>query len=289
MNFSPNKTIETLVEDVYGILRDGVDSSDLSDDALTTLGVSIASHVRSALSKEERQRKATLRMSNIGQPCNRKLYYEVNSPEDKEELPPNARLKFLFGHILEDILLFLAETSGHKVEGRQDEVSIEEVLGHRDAIIDGTTIDVKSASTYSFKKFENHELSGNDPFGYLTQIESYRRTGESDDRVTDKERCGFFVVDKTLGNLCLDLYQKQSFPIDQLYRYKKEMVDRPEPPSRGFEDIPDGKSGNRKLGINCSYCDFKNKCWPDLKTYAYAKGPVFLTKVVREPKVDAVD
>lgn len=281
-------SVDTLVEDIYRVLSEGVDESDLSEEAVLNLGVSIADHVRQALSKKERERKPYIRISNVGQPCNRKLYYEINNPDDKEELQPSARLKFLFGHILEDLLLYLAEVSGHKVEGRQDEIELAGVKGHRDAIIDGTIIDVKSASTYSFKKFENHELASNDPFGYLTQIESYRRAGESDDRVTDKERCGFFVVDKTLGNLCLDFYGKQSFPVEKLIEYKKDMVSKPEPPSRGFQDEPEGKSGNRKLGLNCSYCDFKNLCWPGLKTYAYSRGPVFLTKVVKEPKVDQV-
>lgn len=277
------KTLETLVEDIYKVLEEGVD---MTDEETEALGKRLGESVRHSL---KRQKGGTLRMSNIGKPCARQLYYEVNSPEEKEPLKGPQYMKFLTGHVLEDLLLYLCEVAGHTVEGRQDEVEMEGILGHRDAIIDGTVIDCKSASTYSFKKFENHELSGNDPFGYLTQIESYRRTGESDDRVTDKERCGFLVVDKTLGNICLDLYGKQSFPIEKLYQYRKELMKRPEPPARAFEDVPEGKSGNRKLGVNCSYCEFKNKCWPDLKTYAYARGPVFLTKVVKSPKVDEVD
>ena len=56
-------------------------------------------------------------------------------------------------------------------------------------------------------------------------------------------------------------------------------------PNRAFSDVPDGKSGNMKLGTQCSYCEFKKVCWPDLKTYIYSSGPRYLTKVVREPKV----
>lgn len=224
-------------------------------------------------------------MSNIGTPCNRKLWYLVNTPDDKEPLPPEARLKFLFGHILEELLLLLAEVAGHKVEGRQDEVEMEGVLGHRDAVIDGTVVDVKSASTYSFKKFEKGLSKDDDSFGYLDQIGSYLETGQSDPIVTDKERAAFLVVDKTLGKLCLDVHKRSNFPFDKLYRYKKDMVAREEPPARGFDDLPEGKSGNRKLGINCSYCDFQKKCWPGLRTFLYASKPVHLTVVKKEPNV----
>ena len=57
------------------------------------------------------------------------------------------------------------------------------------------------------------------------------------------------------------------------------------PPSRGFKPEADGKSGNMKLGVNCSYCDFKEKCHPGLRTFMYYKGTVFLTKVERVPDV----
>jgi hypothetical protein len=62
-----------------------------------------------------------------------------------------------------------------------------------------------------------------------------------------------------------------------------DMVDATEP-ARTFEPIPEGKSGNMKLGLNCSYCGYKTHCHPGLRTFAYARGPVFLTDVIREPK-----
>lgn len=237
------------------------------------------------LNLSERQNKATLRMSNIGTPCNRKLWYTVNEPDEKEELSGEVRMKFLFGHILEEVLLFLAELSGHRVEGRQDEQDILGIKGHRDAVIDGVLVDVKSASTYSFKKFEEGKLADDDAFGYIDQIQSYLHCAQDDPIVTDKDRCAFFVVDKTLGNMCLDIHKRSSFPREKVVEYKKEMVARPEPPARGFDPIPEGKSGNMKLGVQCSYCDFKNRCYPELRTFLYANRPVFLTTVKREPNV----
>src|SRR5690606_25725922 len=110
-----------------------------------------------------------------------------NTPEDGEPLRPEAYLKFLYGDILEDLLLFLAEAAGHTVVGRQDEQEIAGIKGHRDCVIDGTVVDAKSASSYSFKKFKEGRLREDDPFGYVDQLQSYIHSGQNDPLVTDKE------------------------------------------------------------------------------------------------------
>jgi hypothetical protein len=40
-------------------------------------------------------------------------------------------------------------------------------------VIDGVTVDVKSASKYGFEKFLKHNLREDDPFGYISQLSSY--------------------------------------------------------------------------------------------------------------------
>ena len=66
----------------------------------------------------------------------------------------------------------------------------------------------------------------------------------------------------------------------------KELADPDTPiPERCYPDIPDGKSGNMKLSVPCSYCSFKEHCWPELRTFIYSNGPRYLTKVVRTPDV----
>lgn len=232
-------------------------------------------------------REPTLRLSNLGTPCERKLWYGINTPELGEPLPAAAKIKFLFGDILELLLLFWAREAGHKVEGEQDTLNVHGVVGHRDCIIDGRLVDAKSASTYSFKKFQSNGLTNDDPFGYLVQLNSYYTASESDPRITDKGLGSFLVIDKTLGNITLDTYKVT--PITTEYvQSKREAINGKQLPRRAFKDEPDGKSGNRKLGVNCSYCEFKAACWPGLKTYAYAYGPSFLTTVVREPRVNQV-
>lgn len=279
------KTIDTLVADIQDVLMNG--STMATDELCEEYGRKFSDLLKTRLVGKREPKRGTLRMSNIGKPCERQLYYSVNSPEEAEELRPEAHMKFLFGDAIELLLLFLAEASGHKVEGTQDEQEIEGIKGHRDAVIDGTIVDVKSASSYSFKKFEEGRLSEDDSFGYVDQLQSYLFAGQTDDKVTDKDRGAFLVVDKTLGHICLDVHERKKVPYDKIYNHKKKMVAEKDPPERGFDPVPDGKSGNERLGINCSYCDFKNKCYPDLRTFIYSTGPRYLTKVVREPKVDS--
>jgi hypothetical protein len=278
------KKIDTLVKDIESVLSNGIEN--IPDGVFERFSTSLANVVKSKLIREEYL--PTLRMSNIGQPCNRKLWYTINKAEDQEELRPDARLKFLFGDILEELLLLLAELAGHKVEGRQDEQEIEGIKGHRDAVVDGVVVDVKSASTYSFKKFESGKLEENDPFGYIDQLQSYLESSQKDEIVTDKTRAGFLVVDKTLGSLCLDLHNKLDFPYNDLYKFKKDLVARDTPPPRNYESEPEGKSGNMKLGTVCSYCNFKKTCWPNMRTFLYSSGPKYLVQVSREPDVPEV-
>lgn len=224
-------------------------------------------------------------MSNLGTPCDRKLWYSVNRPGVGERLGGPATFKFLFGDIIERIVLGLAKFAGHSVTGEQDELEIGGVKGHRDAVIDGRLVDVKSATTHSFNKFKEHKLLTDDPFGYVTQIGAYLDASQEDPLVKDKDKASFVAVDKQLGHICIDTYSKSDTDYNKLVSEKRSMVGRSEPPARAFTDVPDGKSGNRKLGTECSYCPFKSECWPGLRTFTYSGGPTFLTKVVREPKV----
>lgn len=277
------KQIETLVPDIYELIERGVDPAPA---ALEELGSRLAQSIASSL--KPRDGGSELRMSNLGTPCERKLWYSLNQPEDAEALRGPARIKFLFGHILEDLVLWLAEQAGHKVEGRQDECEIGGVKGHRDAVIDGELVDVKSASTYSYKKFDANDLVGNDGFGYLTQLGGYLAASRGDPLVKKRDRASFLVVDKTLGNICLDTYKFPEYNYYKMVEEKREMLAKPNPPPRGYDSVPEGKSGNRKLGVGCSYCSFKGKCWPGLRTFIYASGPMFLVQVAKAPNVPEV-
>jgi hypothetical protein len=148
------KSVDTLVEDIYHLVSN---PQGFSPDNVRSFGESLATRLSYRLS-EDRQ-SGELRASNIGKPCNRQLWYDVHCHDEREPLPPAARLKFLFGDILEELLLFLGKEAGHDVRHEQAEVSINGVKGHIDGIIDGRLVDCKSASTYAFEKFKEHRLA----------------------------------------------------------------------------------------------------------------------------------
>lgn len=275
-----DKTLDTLVQDIYDTLDKG---ADVHEDDVSAFGQDVSRIFRERLM--ERGYEGRLRLSNLGTRCDRRLWFSIRHPELAEPLDPHVRLKFLIGDLWEAVLLFLARVAGHKVEGQQTEVSLHGVIGHRDAVIDGTLVDVKSASSYSFEKFNNHLKPEQDDFGYLTQIDSYLETAQDDPIVTEKDHAAFLVGDKTLGKLTVDKHPRKGVDYQELVENKRKLLDSPTPPPRGFSDEPDGKSGNRKLGTYCSYCPFKDACWPGLQKYNYAGKPRWLTVVKKEPRV----
>lgn len=234
--------------------------------------------------RTEEKKPFTLRMSNIGKGA-RQLWYDKRFGNEEVFKGPTL-IKFMFGDIVEALVLFLAELSGHAVTHKQAEVHRGSIKGHIDADIDGVTVDVKSASSHAFKKFRDGTLQDNDPFGYVEQISGYAKARETDG--------AFLAVDKQHGDLAYLEFSKEEldvFDIDGRIEYVKAAVDQEEPPERCYPDEKFGESGNRKLGVTCGYCSHKKRCWADanggigLRTFLYSTGPVFMTNVASEPKV----
>lgn len=265
--------IDTLVQDIYDLFEKDVH---VDPKEAETFGVSLG---RMVIDRLRKRKDNYLRLSNLGKPCLRQLWYSVNCPELGETLSGPTRIKFLIGDITEAVVLFLARLSGHAVTNEQQEVSLHGVKGHIDALIDGELVDVKSASPYSFSKFKEGLKAENDAFGYLTQLGAYARS-------LGMGTAHFLSVNKVLGHLHLDTHDLPDTDYEQRINEVRGVLDRNEPPPRGFEDEPDGGSGNRKLGVACSYCPHKSVCWPGLQTYNYAGQPRFLTVVKREPRVE---
>jgi hypothetical protein len=135
-----------------------------------------------------------LRFSSLGKK-DRQLWYAANKPEAAEELPAKTLFKFLYGDVIEFLLLFLAKEAGHEVTHEQHEVEADGVLGHTDACIDGIPTDCKSASPYSFEKFKDGSFVFDDPFGYIPQLSGYAHALDHTDRA------GFLVADKVHGGI----------------------------------------------------------------------------------------
>jgi CRISPR/Cas system-associated exonuclease Cas4 (RecB family) len=276
------KQIETLLDDINKVLQGsgGWDStvSQFFSEGLVEL-------VDDRFTKKQEVRNY-LSLSQVGDPCRRKLWYRVNQSNLASELSPESIGNFFYGDLLELVVISLAMAAGHRVDGLQQELDVFGVKGHGDVLIDGMVVDVKSASRFGFEKFKNHKLKEDDPFGYISQLSSYLYAYKDDSRVVHKDKAAFLVVNKDRFKLALDVYDLRS----ELAAKEKEIkevvaaVESPVPPPK-LPDEPEGKSGNRKLSTICGYCDFKHNCWPNLRAFSYSNGLTYLTHVAKLPKV----
>jgi hypothetical protein len=278
------KTIETLVQDINEVISgNGGWDTTLSN----FFGTSIAETAYYRFNPSEGEQRNRLGLSSMGTPCSRQLWYKANNDGVEYQFQPHEKLKFFYGDMLEELIITLAKAAGHTVEGLQSTLKVGEITGHRDCVIDGITVDIKSASPYSFKKFKENKLREDDPFGYISQLSSYVYAG-SKDGSCHPTRGAFLVVNKVSGQIHLDEYDltEEVQNKEQEIQDKVDMTKLPEPPERTFEAIPQSKtSPNEKLGVNCSYCMFKKQCWPDMRVFLYSYGPQYLTKVDKEPNV----
>ena len=274
------KTIDTLIPDIH-TLFDPKYQHEFDKENIEKFGQMVANLVAQRIS--ETRSKPSLRMSNLGKD-DRRLWLDINKPELGEPLSASTYVKFLYGDILEELLLFLSKEAGHDVQGEQDTMEINGVIGHRDAVIDGVLTDVKSASSYSFKNFKGGKLADDDKFGYIDQLNQYLYASKEDPVVTEKDVGAFFVIDKTTGNMCIDKHARNGKDYAAVVAQKRVMLQGPMP-EPCETPIPEGKSGNMKLSVKCSYCPFKKICYPSHRTFLYSHGPVFLTEVKKLPKV----
>lgn len=232
-----------------------------------------------------------LRASNVGEKCTRKLWLQKHKPHMMEKLKPWVRMKFLYGDIIEALVLFLAKEAGYKVTGQQQESEIDGVKGSIDGFIDGHLVDVKSANSRGMWKFKNHSLAEDDPFNYLDQIGFYLAANQDNPELKDKDQASFLAVDKELGHLVVDTYDKPRNKVDYsalIQDKQKALAKEDKPPNKAYQPVPDGRSGNYKLPLQCAYCVAKVACNPGLRTFMYAEGPRYLTTVERVPDVPEI-
>ena len=282
------KQIETLVEDIYNLFTlDPIDMDEEEvDKHIDTFGEMLKVHIKEFLYEKPRDR-GNLRLSAIGKP-DRQLWYDVNKPLLDAELKPSTRIKFLYGYILEELLLLCSSISGHRVSEQQKEVILEGVKGHQDSMIDDVLVDCKSASGPGFDKFKYNRVTEDDPFGYIAQISAYAQANGVD-------RAAFLAINKSTGEICLTpIHQMDMINAKGRIQHLKGMVSEGSMPDRCYSDVPDGKSGNHKLSVGCVYCSHKRECWSDanqgrgLRVFSYAKGKRYLTRVGKEPDVEEV-
>jgi hypothetical protein len=279
--------LSTLVPDIYEhleLLSEGQALS-ISEEEIDRTIEAIKTCLLAWANPEERNEDFSVRMSNVGKP-DRQLWYEKRDPNVKRSIDGPTQIKFLYGHILEEIALMLVRMTGHKVTDEQKEVVVDGITGHMDCKIDGEVVDVKTASKFAFNKFKNGRLIQDDPFGYLGQLAAY-------EAAEGTENGGFLVINKESGELCMCVPDDLDKPnIKTKISNLLTALDLETKPELCYPTVPDGKKGNMKLSKGCSWCRYKHDCYQDsndgqgLRTFKYSSGMTYLTEVVSVPKVE---
>jgi hypothetical protein len=296
------KDIKDLSADIYHVL-DAEQSHEPSAELATAYAQRIGGELaKSTMPRNKPREVGKLWASDLGKPCMRQHWYNFNGT-DKEKLEGWTKFKFLYGNLLEEAVLYLAEEAGHDVHSAQERVehnivrpngSEWTISGRIDGIVDGTLIDVKSTSSYGFQRYKYGIDASNDSFGYLYQLGFYKHFGGFN---TTNADVGFIWIDKQNGHI---KYTSAVTPDETGIALRaQDIADAVEAEDvrtvdRGYSPEPYGKSGNECLPMSCSYCPHKRECWKDsnagrgLRTFAYNHKPVHFTQIVREPKVQEI-
>ena len=281
------KSIHTLVEDIYNVVRPG-SSFPMEREILqeTLRGVS---HTLCDTTAAETQRAYSIRPSGIGKGL-RWHYFMNKFPTMAEEFDGRMKLLFQAGHVHEAILLAYIKLSGHKVTHEQGKVTLAGISGSCDCVIDDYLIDIKTTSDYSYSKFADGKISlDNDPFGYIAQLSAYKQ-GLVDAGVKIKGQ-GWLAYNKNNSKMHLHL-----IPDSQLINAteKIEAIRDVHQSDVMPEELCPGATpkaepnGNLEMSFMCAFCPFKEKCWPDYRVFKYSNKDKFYLKVEKEPRVQEI-
>lgn len=281
------KSLETLVEDIKHLFNgpshkvDGINLTrflkDIEKAVTTTLGRD--------RTKDDSYRP-NLRMSNLGLPL-RKLWFTLKEEPEKKPLDTADFIKFLYGDIIEAFLLFLIREAGHTVTHEQQSLQFEGIRGKTDCVIDGVPVDIKSSSSYGFRKFKSLEIkradAKNDPFGYSMQLAAYvKALGLGTDGA-------LVAFNKESGELMVIPYDVFDFP-DPVEKLKeiREATKKDTPPDKFCYEPVEHKNGNVEIAKDCTFCDYMRKCHGDIRTFKYSTGPRYFKKIVKGLNVEEI-
>ena len=262
MRLGNSKSINTVIPDVYEVMK----SKDYSGD-LSTIAMQAGREVEEAIINafEPYENKNELRMSSIGR-CERAQWYAVKG-YTPEELEGSVYLTFLQGHILEAVLVALIKLAGHDVQDQQKKHTVEGVNGSQDCTIDGELVDIKTASAWSWENKFTESGIKDDAFGYIKQLSGY---GKSDDR---KE--GYFLAfnkNKSTLKLCRQQLEED---IDTYIVDLKDKMESDTPPMRLANATTFSKAeAKEKLCMTCAFCGFKEDCYGSLIAKPVPSGKI---------------
>ena len=218
---------------------------------------------------DTRENKFRIRMSSIGRPlC--QLQMEKSGAE-AEPMPYNAKMRNLFGDLIEASAVAIIKAAGIRIEDLQKEVKLklgkQTIKGTYDVKIQNKIWDIKSASPYSFDhKFGEDggfdAILKQDTFGYVSQGYLYSNAEKTDFG-------GWIAINKSTGEWSIaetplsdSKYSKDAI---ELAQKNMEALESNAPFKRLFKDEEEffnkKATGNRTLGLECRFCAYKKPCW----------------------------
>lgn len=190
-------------------------------------------------------RRGYLGMSQIGKPCERALWLDVNGAE---RVPIEGRVARVFdcGNATETRVIADLRAAGFTIDGEQDGFQDcgGRFCGHRDGVIHSVTkqphlLEIKSANDASFKNFKKNGLKAKPV--YEAQIQCYMGYG-------GQERGLFVVENKNNQELYTErvCFDRQRF--EELKTKAKRILEATEPPAKCGDET------------ECRFCDFRVSC-----------------------------
>ena len=243
---------------------------------------------------DKRPNKFRVRASNVGRPlC--QLQMEKTGAKGESQ-PYNAKMRNLFGDLIEATAVLVLKSSGVEVTNEQKSVRYDvsngtHIDGTFDVEIDNKIWDIKSASPFAFDhKFKNgfNALTKGDTFGYVEQGYVYAEAEK-------KKFGGWIAINKSTGE-----WSVVETPIND-DEHKKKAIEQAKknvhalntnaPFKRLYEDIPESfnkkLTGNRVLGKECSFCPYKKACWEGLEYLPQQQSKAINPKYFWYTKVDS--
>lgn len=222
----------------------------------------------------------------VTKPCARQSSYTFHGFEG-EPLSARVSLNFFNGDLIELTTLMLAELAGVPIESNNEYLYLnmdkESVVCKPDGIFfngkEYFNVEIKKMSDYAYDRFESQGLT--DEWGYESQasmeVEAWRQNKK------DVSKTIFIAIKGLTGNICERIVEykpelvKQLFNRVQLVRgsTKESLPDRYYKPE--METYYKKPTGREKLGIFCSYCQYKKHCWPNFKLEFTKTGtPIYI-------------
>ena len=213
-----------------------------------------------------------LRMSNVGKPlCQLQMQAKGVEPEKPSH---DFIVRMIIGDMLEALVIVLLKASKIEVKSQHQKVSLgvgdTQIEGEYDIELDDGIYDIKSVSPFSFTTKFNADngydkIKQSDSFGYISQGHGYGMAA-------NKPFKGWIAINKTTGEIVFtdskhtDEEKKEVY--SKIYNTSVALLDE-KPFERCFTDVEEvyysKPTGNRTLGIECSYCPYKHDCWDNLE------------------------